>query len=279
MDILFGSWVKWILSVFYLGLWVALSLAVPWPLGPWLVGIHLCYSVWIYLTQDTRYGRSVPIRPLTPWDVPDYSTFRARLQEACARAGLSREPVWAVLEDAEPNAFAVGGRRGVVVFTGGLLAQLSQEELLAVTGHELHHLASRDAIPAIVGGAWLFLAGNFSAWLRKTGDSLQGFMAFPFLVLSLFLDAIVWIVGWFASVVLARRSRSAEHMADEAGARLTSVAAMCSALERLEEHGQKEWSRGKPARWSMEWLQERLHASHPPTPARVAYLRAERGEA
>lgn len=278
MAILWEKWFKWSLSMLYLAGWVALSLAIPGGFGPWLVGIHLLYATWLYLTMDTSYGQASDIRPLTAWDVPDYDAFRARLKNACEQAGLRHEPVWAVLEEPELNAFAVGGRRGIVILTTGLLQNLPSDELLAIIGHELCHLRSHDALPAVVGGAWLFLVGRFSAWCQEAGRALYGFAAFPFLALSLAVDVACWLLGWVASVVLAKRSRGAEHLADAAGAALTSVDTMCAALERLEQNRRAEWVRPEAKRWSPEWLTERLHASHPPTAQRVSYLRSVQGE-
>lgn len=272
MDALRGPVGKWLLSAVYLSVWVGLSLLLPWGLGSWLIAVHLSFAAWLYLSNDSRYGRSTEIRPLTPWDVPDYRFFRGQLRAACQDLGLPREPVWAVADEDELNAWAVSGRSGVVVFTRKMLRTLPPDEVLAVAGHELFHLRSRDSLPAIVGGAWLMLVGQFSAWCQTTGRNLNGLMALPFLVLALVLDLVLWIVGYLADIVLATRSRSAEHLADLAGARITSVDTMCAALQRLDQQRQVG-RKSEQRRWSPAWLYERLHASHPPTPERLAYLR------
>lgn len=277
MDRVRGPIGKWLLSTLYLGVWVGLSLLLPWGLGKWFVLIHLLFAAWLYLTHDSRYGRSALIRPLTPWDVSDYPSFRANLQAASQTLGLRREPLWAVVNREELNASAIGGSRGIVVFTTGLLRTMSDAELLAVAGHELCHVRSHDSLPAIVGSAWLLMVGRLSGWCRQTGRG-RGLTQVLLQLLSLFLDLVLWVMGYLASVILAKRSRTAEHLADRAGARVTSVATMCAALERLERVDQGGTSRDELPRWSMEWMQQRLHASHPPTAERLAYLQAQSAE-
>lgn len=277
MELWRGPVGKWLLSAVYAGVWVFLSLLLPWGLGPWFVAVHVLYAAWLYLRHDVNYGRHSTIRPLTPWDVRDYAAFRQRLRAASEAVGLTQEPVWAVAEESELNAWAVGGRRGVIVFTTGLLRAMPDEELLAIAGHELAHLRSRDVVPALVGAAWLFLVGQVSRWCHGIGRVLP-YVGGLFLLISLGLDLISMAMGWLAGAVLAKRSRTAEHHADRMGARVTSVATMCAALTRLEERFRQEHTRKEPTRWTMEWVLERLHASHPPTEDRVAYLQ-QMGEA
>jgi len=58
-----------------------------------------------------------------------------------------------------PNAAAAGPspKHGIVLVTTGLLVQLDEEEILAVLGHELSHLNSRDpfVLFGLVGGEYL----------------------------------------------------------------------------------------------------------------------------
>ncbi|HYG59418.1 MAG TPA: M48 family metalloprotease, partial [Symbiobacteriaceae bacterium] len=107
--------------------------------------------------------------------------------------------------------------RGMVVFTAGLLRHMKPDELLAVAGHELRHLRTRDSLPALLGGSWLMVLGELSFWLRGVGRSLAeggsfvGIFAVVFQLCALVLDAALWLAGWAASAVLATRSRYNEH--------------------------------------------------------------------
>lgn len=276
---------RWLLAVCYLGLCSVLLFLLPTWLRIPVLAAWGGYVVWTLLTMERDYGRAKDLRPLTRWDVPGDPAFRERLRTACQELGLSREPIWAVVDDDQVNAMALWGPRGYVVFTTGLLRQLGPDELLAVAGHELRHLRTRDSLPALLGTSWLTLLGWLSGILRGTATALaqsntMASILTPFLhLLVLVLDVALYVVGWVASAVLASRSRHDEHMADLAGARLTSVGSMIAALERLEESAMKP-PHGELAKWSREWVVERLHASHPPLTARVAFLNAaaERGE-
>lgn len=278
MNGLYAMGVKWVLAAIYLGLSFLLILLFPtWLRLPLLAAGVLSFA-WNYWSNETAVGRSMNLRPLTRWDVPGDPAFLDRLEEAARAAGLRRSPVWAVAEDEWLNAYAVGGRQGVVALTTALLKQLPPDELLAVVGHELQHLAARDGLPAMIGGGWMALIGSLSGLLRRTGcegavlaSALAGLAA-------LFLDLCLSVVGWVAEGFLAKRSRLEEHLADLAGARLTSASTMSTALARLEERHPSRGA-GLP-RWSAAWIARRLHASHPPTSDRIHFLRsaAERGE-
>ncbi len=259
-------------------LFLLLLLVTPgWTLRSLAVLVLTCFVAWIWLTQERAYGRFSQVRPLTRYDLPDYSRFRERLSQACQDAGLRREPIWAVEEESSPNAMAVGGTRGVVVFTTGLLRQHPPEEVLAVVGHELQHLRSRDTLPVIIASAWLQMIATVAYWFEQVGHRTTGVLAALALLLGLVLDGTMAVVSWLASVFLAKRSRHAEYLADLAGAQLTSAGTMISALKRLSD---SQPPRRKYPRWSAAWLAVTLYASHPPTDERIAALQAavERGE-
>jgi Zn-dependent protease with chaperone function len=272
---------KWGLAVIYLLLCVPLIWLFPGWLRLTVVVAYVLYFLWNYLTVETEYARSLPVRPLSRWEMPHAGQFRAQLTEACREAGLRREPIWAVVYDEVPNAIAVSGRRGLVIFTTALLRSFPPEEVLAIAGHELNHLADRDSLPAILGGTWLGLLGYISASLRRAGDSMRNTLMAPVcVILALIFDVCIFVLGWVAEAVLSKRSRFQEHQADLAGARLTSVATMSSALARLEQKVGTMRPPERAARWTPAWVADKLYASHPPTAERIAYLQTamERGE-
>lgn len=273
---------RWGMAVLYMAVLLAVLLVFPTWLWPYLLGAYAVFLVWTYWTLERAFALERELRPLTRWDVPDYDNFRARLRQACDEFGLRQEPVWAVETDDEPNAWALAGRRGIVGFTTGLLRLHPPEEIVAIVGHELKHIASRDNLPAVMGGVWLSQLGWMSAKIRETAYASQHWLAETLgLVFAFVLDLALLIASSLAEVLLAKRSRMEEHMADLAGARLTSGAVMIAALTRLEgwaaEHSPTK--RDFP-RWSPGWIMHRLHASHPPHAERVHFLSAalERGD-
>jgi Zn-dependent protease with chaperone function len=272
--------VRWGLAVVYVAVFLPLLWLIPSWLRPVIGVAYVLYFLWNFFSVETRYGRAIAIRPLSRWEMPNCVEFRSQLSEACRVAGLRREPIWAVMYAEQPNAMAVGGRRGLVIFTTTLLRKFPPEEVLAVAGHELSHLASRDSLPAMLGGSWLSLLGMISALAGQAGQAARRSFAGPVLLLfSVVVDFCTWVLGWVAEAVLAHRSRFQEHQADLAGARLTSAGTMISALQRVEELAGSRTPL-TAGRWTPGWIAEKLYASHPPTAQRVAYLQSalERGE-
>ncbi len=72
-----------------------------------------------------------------------------------------------------PNAAASGPspKHGIILLTTGLLVQLDQDEILAVLGHELSHLNSRDqfALFGLVGSEYLFQILVLSPYIQGFG--------------------------------------------------------------------------------------------------------------
>lgn len=271
---------KWLMAAVYFGLLFAVLLLFPASVWPFLVAVYGLYAFYSIAVTDAEVSREYDLRPLTPWDVADYAQFRAWLAQSAREAGLSREPHYAVAESDIPNAFAVGGLRGIVIFTTGALKLWTPEELAAVAGHELKHLASRDSLPAMLGGAWLQLLGWISAWLHRIAQESATMISGMASVFALVLDVALAVTSYLADLSMAQRSRYAEHQADLAGARLTSAAAMISALAKLEAKRPHFTVDENHPKWSAGWIAERLHASHPPTAVRIRFLEAaaERGE-
>jgi len=90
-----------------------------------------------------------------------------------------------------PNAAASGisFRRGVLLLTGGILTQLSDDELISVIGHELGHLKGKDPLYlfAIVSGEFI---------LRVT-VLLPAFLFSPLLYLMVVTFLIFFVAKFF----------------------------------------------------------------------------------
>ena len=98
--------------------------------------------------------------------------LQATVERLCGLADLPVAKV-AVADSDAPNAFVVGltPARATVVVTRGLLERLEPGELEAVLGHEISHVANRDALVMTatssfsVIGAWLRQPANFPEWI------------------------------------------------------------------------------------------------------------------
>lgn len=113
------------------------------------------------------------------------------LVERAARRFDAPVPKIVISNSFVPNAAASGvsPKRGVLLLTGGILIQLSEEELLSVIGHEIGHLKGRDPLflYALVSGEFL---------LRLT-ILFPLFLFSPFLYLIISLGLIFFIAKFF----------------------------------------------------------------------------------
>ncbi len=197
------------------------------------------------------------------------------------KAGIGMPEV-GVFNSAAPNAFATGASKNsaLVAVSTGLLQRMNKDEVAAVLGHEIGHVANGDMvtlalIQGIVNTFVMFfvriivsIIDQFSR--DENGEGGLGFIAR--IGLTLVLDMIMGIA---ASMIVAWFSRRREFRADEAGAALTSNAAMASALMRLKEtYDQPSDLSGELVAFGIsgENQMAALMASHPPLDVRIAAL-------
>jgi len=153
------------------------------------------------------------------------------------RAGIGMPEV--AVYEGEPNAFATGAFKNsaLVAVSTGLLQSMNQDEVEAVLGHEVAHIANGDMvtltlIQGVVNTFVVFLArvvGFFvdKVLFRKEGEGPGiGYYASVFVLEILF--------GLLASIIVAWFSRQREFRADAGAAKLMgSPVPMQHALARL----------------------------------------------
>ncbi|KZZ09780.1 zinc metalloprotease HtpX, partial [Oleibacter sp. HI0075] len=205
------------------------------------------------------------------------------VKELADKAGIGMPEVGIFQSDA-PNAFATGWNKNdaLVAVSTGLLQRMSKEEVKAVLGHEIGHVANGDMvtlalIQGVVNAFVMFFAriiGNFvdKAILKNENGPGIGF----------FVATIVSeiILGILASTIVAWFSRRREFRADQAGAELVSPAAMASALMRLKEtYEQPSELKGELVAFGIrgEGKFSALFATHPPLDVRIQALQQRYG--
>ncbi|HRL20131.1 protease HtpX [Alcaligenes sp. SDU_A2] len=193
------------------------------------------------------------------------------------RAGIGRPEV--AIYDGEPNAFATGAFKNdaLVAVSTGLLRGMTEEEVMAVLGHEVAHIANGDMvtltlIQGVVNTFVIFLArvaGYFvdRVLLRNERDSVGiGYYVAVFVFELIF--------GVLASIIVAWFSRQREYRADAGSAQLLgSRQPMIHALARLG--GMEPGALPKnfeAAGISGGGAVSAMFASHPPIPARIQAL-------
>ncbi len=199
------------------------------------------------------------------------------------KAGIGMPEV-GVFPSTAPNAFATGWNRNksLVAVSAGMLQSFPREEVRAVLGHEIGHVANGDMVTltllqGVINTFVMFFAriiGHFvdRVVLRNTGGHGIGFYVATF--------AAEIILAVLASIIVCWFSRRREFRADAAGAHLAGSGAMISALRRLG--GQKE---GAAALEADELTAfgisgrgrsglAKLFATHPPIMDRISALSA-----
>jgi len=194
------------------------------------------------------------------------------------KAGIGRPEV--AVYEGDANAFATGAFKNdaLVAVSSGLLQSMNKEEVEAVLGHEVAHIANGDMvtltlIQGVVNTFVVFLArivgsvvdGMLNKDEERRGPGI-GYMVTVFVCELLF--------GLIASMIVAWFSRQREFRADAGSARLLgSTVPMQHALARLGGVHPGELPQGmaasgitSPSGWAA------LFSSHPPIEERIAAL-------
>lgn len=192
-------------------------------------------------------------------------------------------PEVAIYDSPDINAFATGMNRNnaLVAVSTGLLQALNEDEVEAVLGHEVSHVANGDMvtlalIQGVVNTFVIFLSRVVGyvvdRALSKGGAEYQG----P--GIAYFITSVVaeLVMGILASAVVMWFSRQREFRADAGSAKLAGATKMIRALQRLQqvETGQlpdRLAAFGINGSKSTSLLRY-LFLSHPPLEERIAAL-------
>jgi heat shock protein HtpX len=239
--------------------------------------ISLLLSKWMALRMSGAHVISEPRGDAESWLVQTVAHH--------AQAAGIGMPQVAIFDSPDPNAFATGARRdaALVAVSTGLLRGMTRDEVDAVIGHEISHVANGDMvtltlIQGVVNTFVLFLSrvvGDIvdRAVFRKEGEGHGP----AFFVISIVAQVLL---GILASIVVMWFSRQREFRADAGGARLAGRQKMIAALERLKK------APGEPLPDQMAAFGisggvrsgfARLFTTHPPLDERIERLRAETG--
>lgn len=156
-------------------------------------------------------------------------------------AGIGMPEV-AIFPASQANAFATGWNRNnaLVAVSEGLLSRFSKEEIRAVLGHEIGHVANGDMVTlALIQG----VVNTFVIFASRVIGSLVDRVVFRnesghgigFFVVSIVAELIL---GILASTIVFWFSRRREFRADIAGAQLAGRGAMINALKRLKQESE-----------------------------------------
>ena len=166
-----------------------------------------------------------------------------------------------------PNAFATGAFKNsaLVAVSTGLLESMNRDEVEAVLGHEVSHVANGDMVTLTLIQGVLNTFVLFVARVIASQFDRGRFLIYI---------ALQMVFGVLASMIVAWFSRRREFRADAGGAQLESTSAMVSALERLRvaQDAPSQLPDGLAAFGIRGEGVLRLMATHPPLDARIARL-------
>jgi heat shock protein HtpX len=237
-----------------------ISLLMSKPMAKWSTGAHVINQP---ANQDEAWLVSV-------------------VQRLSERAGITMPEV--AIYEGEPNAFATGAFKNsaLVAVSTGLLQGMTKEEIEAVLGHEIAHVANGDMvtltlIQGVLNTFVVFLSrviGYFvDSMLRSKDDESTG-PGMGYYITSFVLDILL---GFVASMIVAWFSRYREFAADEGSAQLLgNKQPMINALARLNSMQAGELPTSVAAMGITGGL-GKLFASHPPLEERIAALQNSQG--
>ena len=199
---------------------------------------------------------------------------------------VGRQANWAGIEKPEvgkfessaPNAFATGWNKNdaLVAISTGLYESMSREEVEAVLGHEISHVANGDMVTlALIQG----VVNTFVIFLSRVVGFLVDRLVFKverghgpaFWIVSMVAQMVfsvlaMMIVMWF--------SRRREFRADKGGAAIAGREIMINALQQLKNsHDNPKLPEEMAALAFNAAKVQALFASHPPLDERIAALK------
>lgn len=178
----------------------------------------------------------------------------------------------------EPNAFATGAfkNNALVAVSTGLLQGMTREEVEAVIGHEVAHIANGDMvtmtlIQGVMNTFVVFLSRVIGyvvdGWLSR-GEQRSG-PGIGYFITTIVLDILF---GFLAAIIVAWFSRQREFRADAGAAQLMGRRQpMINALARLGGMVPGELPKSMQAMGITSGV-GKLFSTHPPIEERIAAL-------
>jgi heat shock protein HtpX len=186
-------------------------------------------------------------------------------------------PEVGIFQTDTPNAFATGMNRNnaLVAVSTGLLQTMSADEVEAVVGHEISHVANGDMITmALMQGVvntfvyfFASIIGHFVDRVILKNEEGHG--------MGYFITQMVAQVAlsFLASILVMWFSRYREFHADAGGAKLAGKDKMIAALRALQRAQNPEELPGQLAAFGINGGGvQKLFMSHPPLEERIAAL-------
>jgi len=196
-------------------------------------------------------------------------------------AGIGMPEV-GIFDSPDPNAFATGMSKNnaLVAVSTGLIERMNGDEVEAVLGHEIAHVANGDMvtlalIQGVVNTFVIFLARAIGYFVDRVVFKNERGHGPGFWITTIVAQMVLAIL---ASIIVMWFSRWREFRADAGGARFSSREKMIAALEKLRAVHQPTDMPDQMAafgiRGGLGAGMKKLFMTHPPLEDRIMALKA-----
>ena len=261
-------------------------------------GVDLDYTALLIFAAVFGFGGSLISLAISKWTAKRLTGARVieqprneaerwlveTVRRQAQRAGIDMPEV-AIYEAPDMNAFATGARRNaaLVAVSTGLLQSMNRDEVEAVLGHEITHVANGDMVTlALIQG----VVNTFVIFLSRVIGYVVDRAIFkterghgPGFWITVIVAQVV--LGILASIIVMWFSRRREFRADAGGAELAGRGKMIAALDRLRLGVGQPHLPDQMAAFGISGGigsgLKRLFMSHPPLEERIAALQRAAG--
>jgi heat shock protein HtpX len=200
------------------------------------------------------------------------------VQRQAKAAGVGMPEV-GIFEADVMNAFATGMNKNnaLVAVSTGLLQNMSRDEVEAVLGHEMSHVANGDMVTmgllqGVLNTFVIFFSRVIGIVVDRMIFKIERGVGPGYWIGSIVAEVVLGVV---AAIIAAWFSRRREYRADEGGAELAGRHKMIAALQRLGQAHEPQGMKGEMAAFGISagnTLSELL-STHPHIHKRIAALK------
>lgn len=242
--------------------------------------ISLLMSKWMAKQSMGVHVIERPANQTEQWLVDTIARQARRLNIGMPEVGIFDTP--------DPNAFATGMSKNssLVAVSTGLLHRMNPDEVEAVLGHEMSHVANGDMVTmGLLQGVvntFVYFFATIAGYLvdrvlLRSGDDERGGFGPAYYITQMVAQILLSIL---ATMIVMWFSRWREFRADAGGAQLAGRAKMVEALRALQRAHEPRDLPGELAAFGISGGGasgfQKLFLSHPPLEERIAALQNQR---
>ncbi|MDR2212558.1 MAG: protease HtpX [Pseudomonadales bacterium] len=209
----------------------------------------------------------------------EFEHWLVRTVRRLAENANIKMPEVGIFDQSAPNAFATGWNKNaaLVAVSTGLMQAMNREEIEAVLGHEISHVANGDMvtmtfIQGVVNTFVVFLSRVIGHIVDRVVFKTERGHGPAYLIVSLVAQVVL---GLLAQMIVMWFSRWREFRADAGGAHLAGRQHMIDALRRLQTAQPAPMPNEMAAFGINSRGLSELFSSHPPLEKRIRALQQQ----